>query len=90
MIQERWIPMGTKDIAPYITDLKEADVLVPRFAGIAAMVGVRQLREFKANNAHLHPAMPVPHSSKTDSGDSDEGIGMSAPEAYVWTIVGVR
>ena len=43
-VQDQWIPMGTKDIAPYITGLKEADVLVPWFAGVTVTAGVRQIR----------------------------------------------
>jgi branched-chain amino acid transport system substrate-binding protein len=86
MIQEQWIPMGTKDIAPYITALKEADVLVPWFAGVTATVGVRQLREFKVKMPIVFPQCQFPAHPKQIAEIGDDGIGMIAPEAYVWTI----
>jgi branched-chain amino acid transport system substrate-binding protein len=86
MIQEQWIPMGTKDIAPYITALKEADVLVPWFAGVTATVGVRQIREFKVKMPIVFPQCQFPAHPKQIKEIGDDGIGMIAPEAYVWTI----
>ena len=86
VIQEQWIPMGTKDIAPYITALKEADVLVPWFAGVTATVGVKQIREFKVKMPVVFPQSQFPAHPKQIVQIGDDGIGMIAPEAYVWTI----
>ena len=86
MIQEQWIPMGTKDIAPYITALKEADVLVPWFAGVTATVGVRQIREFKVKMPVVFPQCQFPSHPKQIVEIGDDGIGMIAPDSYVWTI----
>jgi len=86
IIQEQWIPMGTKDIAPYITALKEADVLAPWFAGVTATVGVRQLREFKVKMPIVFPQCQFPAHPKQIVEIGDDGIGMITAEAYVWTI----
>ena len=86
VIQDQWIPMGTKDIAPYITALKEADVLVPWFAGVTATVGVRQIKEFKVKMPVIFPQCQFPAHPKQIAEIGDAGIGMIAPEAYVWTI----
>ena len=86
VIQDQWIPMNTKDIAPYITALKEADVLVPWFAGVTATVGVRQIREFKVKMPIVFPQCQFPSHPKQIAEIGDDGIGMIAPDAYVWTI----
>ena len=86
MIQEQWIPMGTKDIAPYITALKPADVLVPWFAGVTATVGVRQIREFKVKMPVVFPQCQFPAHPKQIVEIGDDGVGMITAEAYVWTI----
>lgn len=86
MIQEQWIPMGTKDIAPYITALKDADVLVPWFAGVTATVGVKQIREFKVKMPVVFPQCQFPAHPKQIVEIGDDGIGMITAEAYVWTI----
>ena len=86
MIQEQWIPMGTKDIAPYITALKQADVLVPWFAGVTATVGVKQIREFKVKMPVVFPQCQFPAHPKQIVEIGDDGIGMITADAYVWTI----
>ncbi|MCX8023543.1 MAG: ABC transporter substrate-binding protein [Syntrophorhabdaceae bacterium] len=86
VIQQQWIPMGTKDIAPYITALKEADVLVPWFAGVTATVGVKQIKEFKVKMPVIFPQCQFPAHPKQIAEIGDAGIGMIAPDAYVWTI----
>jgi len=86
MIQEQWIPMGTKDIAPYITALKPTDVLVPWFAGATATVGVRQIREFKVKRPVVFPQAQFPAHPKQILEIGDDGLGMITAEAYVWTI----
>jgi branched-chain amino acid transport system substrate-binding protein len=86
IIQEQWIPLGTKDIAPYITALKEADVLVPWFAGITATVGIRQIREFKVKMPVVFPQCQALAQPKQIVEIGDDIVGMIAAEAYVWTI----
>ncbi len=86
VIQDQWIPMNTKDIAPYITALKEADVLVPWFAGVTATVGVRQIREFKVKMPVVFPQCQFPSHPKQIAEIGDDGVGMIAPDSYVWTI----
>ncbi|HUJ89563.1 MAG TPA: ABC transporter substrate-binding protein [Syntrophorhabdales bacterium] len=86
VIQDQWIPMNTKDIAPYITALKEADVLVPWFAGVTATVGVRQIREFKVKMPVIFPQCQFPSHPKQIAEIGEDGVGMIAPDSYVWTI----
>jgi branched-chain amino acid transport system substrate-binding protein len=86
IIQEQWIPLGTKDIAPYITALKEADVLVPWFAGVTATVGVKQIREFKVKMPVVFPQCQFPAHPKQIVEIGDDGIGMITADSYVWTI----
>ncbi|HME43332.1 MAG TPA: ABC transporter substrate-binding protein [Syntrophorhabdales bacterium] len=85
-VQDQWIPMGTKDIAPYITGLKQADVLVPWFAGVTVTAGVRQIREFKVNMPIVFPQCQFPAFPKQLAEIGDAGVGMVSPEMYVWTI----
>jgi branched-chain amino acid transport system substrate-binding protein len=86
IIQDQWIPMGTKDIAPYITALKEADVLVPWFAGVTVTAGVRQIREFKVKMPVVFPQCQFPAFPKQLAQIGDDGLGMISPEMYTWTI----
>ena len=78
--------MGTKDIAPYITALKEADVLVPWFAGVTVTAGVKQIREFKVKMPVVFPQCQFPAFPKQLTEIGDAGVGMISPEMYVWTI----
>ncbi len=86
VVQDQWIPMGTKDIAPYITALKEADVLVPWFAGVTVTAGVKQIREFKVKMPVVFPQCQFPAFPKQLAEIGDAGVGMISPEMYVWTI----
>lgn len=86
VIQDQWIPLGSKDIAPYITALKEADVLVPWFAGVTATVGVKQIREFKVKMPVVFPQCQALAHPKQIVEIGDDILGMITGEAYVWTI----
>ena len=86
IIQDQWIPMGTKDIAPYITALKEADMLVPWFAGVTVTAGVRQIREFNVKMPIVFPQCQFPAFPKQLEQIGDAGLGMISPEMYVWTV----
>ena len=86
IVQSQWIPMGTKDVAPYLTALKEADVLVPWFAGVTVTAGVRQIREFNVKMPIVFPQCQFPAFPKQLEEIGDAGVGMIAPEMYTWTI----
>jgi branched-chain amino acid transport system substrate-binding protein len=85
IIQQQWIPLGTKDIAPYITALKKADFLSPWLAGITATVGIRQIKEF---NVPMPVVMPqtgsLAHPLEIKE-HGDLGLGIITSDAYVWT-----
>jgi branched-chain amino acid transport system substrate-binding protein len=49
-------------------------------------VGVRQIKEFKVKMPVIFPQCQFPAHPKQIAEIGDAGIGMIAPEAYVWTI----
>jgi len=86
VIQQQWIPMGTKDVAPYITALKEADVVVPWLAGVTATAGLRQLREYKVKMPVVMCQTGFMAHAKQIVEIGDDGVGIITTDAYVWTI----
>ena len=86
VIQDQWIPLGSKDIAPYITVLKEADVLVPWFAGVTATVGIKQIRDFKVKMPVVFPQCQALAHPRQIKEIGDDILGMIAAEAYVSSI----
>lgn len=86
VIQQQWIPLGTKDIAPYISNLKKADVLSPWLAGITATVGLRQIKEFGVKMPVVMPQTGFPAHPVQIKQIGDHGLGIITTDAYVWTI----
>ena len=86
VIQQQWIPLGTKDIAPYISNLKKADVLSPWLAGITATVGLRQIKEFGVKMPVVMPQTGFPSHPVQIKQIADHGLGIITTDAYVWTI----
>jgi branched-chain amino acid transport system substrate-binding protein len=86
VVQKQWIPLGTKDIAPYITALKDADFVAPWLAGITATVGLRQIREFKVNKPVIMPQTGFMAHPVQIKQIGDNGVGIITTDAYVWTI----
>jgi branched-chain amino acid transport system substrate-binding protein len=86
IIQQQWIPLGTKDVSSYITALNEADALVPWFAGVTATVGVRQIKEFKVKMPVIMPQSQFPANPKQIAEIGDYGVGIITSDAYVWTL----
>lgn len=86
IIQEQWIPMDTKDIAPYISALKPADILTPWLAGVTFTAGMRQIREYKVNMPVVCPqAQFMMHPQQRDE-VGDDGVGIIASELASWHI----
>ena len=78
--------MDTKDIAPYLTALKQADVFMPWFAGITQTVGLRQIREYGVKLPIVLPQAGFMAHPEQIKQIGDYGVGMITSEAYVWTI----
>jgi branched-chain amino acid transport system substrate-binding protein len=86
VIQDQWIPMDTKDIAPYISALKKADILVPWLAGVTFTAGMRQIREYKVAMPVICPqAQFMMHPQQRDE-VGDDGVGIIASELASWHI----
>jgi branched-chain amino acid transport system substrate-binding protein len=86
VIQDQWIPMDTKDIAPYISALKKADILVPWLAGVTFTAGMRQIREYKVAMPVICPqAQFMMHPAQRDE-VGDDGVGIIASELASWHI----
>jgi len=86
IIQEQFIPMDTKDIAPYISALKKADILTPWLAGVTFTAGMRQIREYKVGMPVICPqAQFMMHPQQRDQ-VGDDGVGIIASELTSWHI----
>lgn len=46
IIQKQWVPLGTKDFAPYITAMKQANVCFFWFAGVTTFTFLKQYADF--------------------------------------------
>jgi len=86
VIQNQWIPLGTKDIAPYISALKKADFLAPWFAGVTVPAGLRQIKEFKVDMPVIMPQSG--HAAHPDQIKEigELGLGIITTDAYAWSI----
>lgn len=86
IIQEQWMPLGTKDVAPYLTSIKKADVFMPWFAGITNTVGMRQIREYGVKMPIVMGQAGWINNPVQQEEIGDYGLGMMASDAYVWSI----
>lgn len=86
VIQEQWIPMGTADVASYILNLKEADILAPWFAGVTLPAGLRQIREFGAKMPVVMPQAQFMSNPKQIKAVGDDGVGIITADFYHWAI----
>lgn len=84
-IQEQWFPIETADFAPYITSLKEADVVVPLFLGFAA-TGFKQLREFGVKMPIVTPFSTALIDTAEMAVIKDDALGIISPDIYSWNI----
>jgi branched-chain amino acid transport system substrate-binding protein len=86
IIQQQWMPMDTKDTAPYLTALKQADVFMPWYAGITHNVGIRQIREYGIKMPIILPQAGYMAHPQQIREIGDYGVGFITSDAYVWTI----
>ena len=86
IIQDQWVPLGTKDISPYITTLKEADAVLAWFMGITVIPGFQQLREYKVDMPIVMPQSGHSTHPKVIAEMGDTAVGIITPDAYTWTI----
>jgi branched-chain amino acid transport system substrate-binding protein len=86
VIQQQWMPMDTKDTAPYLTALKQADVFMPWYAGVTHNVGIRQIREYGVKMPIILPQAGYMAHPDQIKEIGDYGVGFITSEAYVWTI----
>jgi branched-chain amino acid transport system substrate-binding protein len=86
IIQEQWVPMGTKDISPYITALKEADAHLVWFMGVTVIPGLRQLREYKVKKPIIMPQSGHSTNPKIMNEMGDACVGIITSCAHAWTI----
>jgi branched-chain amino acid transport system substrate-binding protein len=86
IIQEQWIPLGTKDISSYITVLKDADALFAWFMGVTVIPGLRQLREYKVEMPIIMPQSGHSTHPKIMAQMGDTCLGITTTDLVAWTI----
>ena len=86
ILQQQWIPMGTKDVSPYITVMKEADAVLTWFLGITVIPGLRQLKEYKVKMPIIMPQSGHSTHPKIMEQMGDSCLGITTTCAYAWTI----
>lgn len=86
VVQEQWFKLGTKDIAPYITQFEKADIVSPWLAGITATVGLQQIREYDVKMPVIMPQTGFMSHPEQIKQIGENGVGIITTDAYVWTI----
>ena len=86
IIQEQWIPLGTKDVSPYITALKDADALFAWFMGVTVIPGLRQLSEYKVKMPIIMPQSGHSTHPKIMEQMGDTCLDIITTCFYAWTI----
>lgn len=86
IIQDQWVPLGTKDISSYISVLKDADALLAWFMGVTVIPGLRQLKEYKVKMPIIMPQSGHSTSPKIMAQLGDVSLGIITSCAYAWTL----
>jgi len=86
IIQQQWVPLGTKDVSSYITVLKDADALFAWFMGVTVIPGLRQLREYKVKMPIIMPQSGHSTHPKIMEQMGDTCLGIITSCLYAWTI----
>jgi branched-chain amino acid transport system substrate-binding protein len=86
IIQEQWVPLGTKDISSYTTVLKDADALFAWFMGVTVIPGLRQLKEYKVKMPIIMPQSGHSTNPKIMQQMGDTCLGIITSCGYAWTI----
>jgi len=90
VIQQQWIPMGTIDVASYITALQEADVLVSWTAGATTTAFLRQVKEFGVEMPIVIPSTSAAAHPKQIVDIGDAFVGVITGESYVGSLPGPK
>jgi branched-chain amino acid transport system substrate-binding protein len=86
IVQQQWVPLGTKDISPYISVLEKADALLTWFMGVTVIPGLRQLREYKVEMPIIMPQSGHSTHPKIMAQMGDTCLDIITSCAYAWTI----
>ena len=86
IVQEQWVPLGTKDISSYISVLKDADALMAWFMGVTVIPGLRQLKDYKVGMPIIMPQSGHSTHPKIMQAMGDTCLGITTSCAYAWTI----
>jgi len=86
IVQQQWVPLGTKDLSSYISVLKEADAVMAWFMGVTVIPGLRQLKEYKVKMPIIMPQSGHSTSPKIMAQMGDTCLGIITSCGYAWTI----
>lgn len=86
VIQEQWIPLGTKDFSSYITVLKEADAVFAWFIGLTVIPGLKQLKEYKVKMPVLLPQSGHSTHPKIMAQMGETCLDIITTDLVAWTI----
>ena len=82
IVQQQWVPLGTKDISPYITVLQQADGLMAWFMGVTVIPGLKQLGEYKVKMPIIMPQSGHSTHPKIMAEMGDTCVGITTSCAY--------
>ena len=86
IVQEQWVPLGTKDISSYISVLQKADALMAWFMGVTVIPGLKQLKDYKVGMPIIMPQSGHSTHSKIMQAMGDTSLGVITSDAYAWTL----
>jgi branched-chain amino acid transport system substrate-binding protein len=86
IVQEQWVPLGTKDISSYISVLQKADALMAWFMGVTVIPGLKQLKDYKVGMPIIMPQSGHSTHPKIMQAMGDTSLGVITSDAYAWTI----
>jgi branched-chain amino acid transport system substrate-binding protein len=86
VLQQQWVPLGTKDFSSYITVMEEADAVLAWFIGLTVIPGLKQLREYRVKMPIVMPQSGHSTHPKVMAQMGDTCLGVITTCAYAWTI----
>jgi len=86
IVQQQWVPLGTKDLSSYISVLQEADALMAWFMGVTVIPGLRQLKEYKVKMPIIMPQSGHSTHPKIMAQMGDTCLDITTSCGYAWTI----
>ena len=86
VLQQQWVPMGTKDFSSYVTVLQEADAVLAWFAGLTVIPGLKQIREYRVKMPIVMPQSGHSTHPKIMAQMGETCLGVITSCLYAWTI----